>query len=134
MRRFITVEIDINDEIDGSCLFRDYVFSNPDKFIIEIRRDSEFMGSQHSMIAFAHECGHMIASIFRLPGYMNDFRSYIHDRPLKISCQDGMIQSEKEAWNLAALMLDFERQKRNYLSTYEPRVIFDPVKFYEEIK
>jgi hypothetical protein len=138
MKRFIQVEIDINTEIEGPSYFQDNTSGDIDRYRITIRKDSTLFERNSALLAFAHECGHMIGTIFGLPGMAHDPRSFNRVMSQSLSYGDAVLNSEAEAWDNAEIMLELMTQRKtclgNYRRLYNPDLVFNFRNFYTEVK
>lgn len=119
MRRFITIEIDLDEELIGHTEFR-LCGSDPNKFFITVRKDDAPIANEpwHNAIGLAHELGHAIAVIFNLPGQKYDPRNPNRTHLGQESFGQLMVKAEEEAWNLTDFMFYRDRQREYYLNTY----------------
>jgi hypothetical protein len=119
MRRFITVEIDIDEELVGESYFQGDRF-NLDRFFIVVRRDDEPIANDphHNAIGLMHELGHLVATVFNLPGMKYDPRNPNRTHLGQESFGQLILKSEQEAWDLTDFMFHRDRQREYYLNTY----------------
>jgi hypothetical protein len=134
MKRRVQVTIDVDTEEPGGTYFQDSVSGDTDRFLIYVRADSPSPGIKNpAVIGLAHECGHMIGEIFRLPGQAQDPRSHDTEPPTGRTHGERVYQCEVEAWDLAEMVLSFDTDRRECLDTYARRG-FKPALTYKEVR
>ena len=93
------------------------------------------LNGRHSLLAaWLHEIGHVIANVFGLPAAMRDPRA-ISSFPAVMSVHsdidERIFAAEREAWDLADLIIGYDRTRNKALRSYQERmevIRYDPAK------
>lgn len=122
MKKRFTIEVDIDTERSGVTLGG---MSKTDKSqcSVMLRKDlSEIAGvitPSVVAVALAHELGHIVGYQCDLLHTRTDPRFYEKNFMAGISISEAIINSEKEAWDLAEIMFSLDRVKKIALKSYE---------------
>lgn len=86
----------------------------------------ENLSGRHSLLAaWLHEIGHVIACVFGLPAAMRDPRA-ISRFPAVMSVHsdidERIFAAEREAWDLADLIIGYDRTRNKALRSYQDRM------------
>jgi len=119
MKKKLTIEIDIDTDTNGiSAAYLGNIDAS--KCRIEIRKDLERIGLpvDHLLIAVmtAHELGHVLGALCELPCNLADPR--MKDVTCAPPWEKSVIDSEKEAWDIAEEMFKIKRVRQISLRTY----------------
>jgi hypothetical protein len=137
MKRSVVVEIDIDEDEPGYSYFEGDVDGDRNKFRIVVRKEITSIPVKYSSVnTLAHECGHMISEIFGLPGMKYDPRHPRREHTGKETFGELVMKSEREAWDLGALALNFDIDRRECLEHYESKYDLksSPILSYAEVK
>lgn len=123
MKKKITIEIDIDTDCPGVTAAHIPNF-NGTMCRVDIRQDigNIGMGADSQVIAAytAHELGHILGYICELPGNLSDPRMLSgRMNATELPHQQLVMNSEKEAWDLAEEMFKIRQVRQLALRTYE---------------
>ncbi|SRR6266566_433832 len=123
MKKKLTIEIDIDTEYAG--ITAAYIGNiNMSKCRIEIRNDIGRIGlpvDSHLIAAYtAHELGHVLGALCELPCNIADPRMGSSETvvPFNPPFPEAIINSEREAWDMAEEMFKVRRVRQLALRTY----------------
>jgi hypothetical protein len=123
MKKTVTIEIDIDTDCPGVTAAHIPSF-NGTKCKVDIRQDIKNIGlgvdSQVIAAYTAHELGHILGYICELPGNLADPRMLSGQmNASELPHQQLVMNSEREAWDLAEEMFKVKQVRQLALRTYE---------------